>query len=49
MMWSMVLRLGMNRYYRIVPAMGQGNLLHDTDEWYAPFPKKAVMLTLCHR
>ena len=48
-MLSMVLRLGMNRCYRIVQALGQGTMLHDTDRWYASFPKNAMLLTLCHR
>ena len=49
MMLSMVLHLVMNRYYRVVQALEQGMSLHDTDKWYAPFPKNAIMLTLCHR
>ena len=49
MISSMVLHLGVNRYYGVVQALGQGISLHDTDKWYAPFPKNAIMLTLCHR
>ena len=39
-MLSMVLCLGMNRYYSIVPALGQGTMLHDTDKMVRSLSEK---------